>query len=541
MIKPLALTFIAASILGHSPLDAQNIPVREHTLKNGMKVLLAERPGEPTIACGWVARVGSSNERPGITGLAHLFEHMMFKGTKAIGIKDAARDAELNDLQDKVQAGIREEMALLREKQRRGEIKDMQDPAARTPKLQALLDEFDALVKEQRDLIVKDEFWQLYEGAGSTGLNASTSQDRTFYIVSIPSNKLELWALLESDRLLNPVFREFYSERNVVREERRQTLESRPDGLVSEAFQAMSWMASPYSWQVIGWPSDIAYVTREQANDFFATYYAPNNITAILVGDFKADKAISVIEKYFERIPANPKGVPEIVTEELKQPAEKRMVAQVETQPSITISFNTVPAVHKDAPALRALAAVLSGSSAGRGMGGGRFGGGGGRPSGRLGKGLVLEQRAATSALAFSRGQKLDGSFMFRATPMPGQSPDGLEPLIYAEIQKIIQDGVTDEEMGRVKNATQMAFYMAQESNAGLRGALAEAEATGTYKDYFDTHAKLLTVTKEDVQRVAREYLVKERSNVLITNRASAGPAGPGGRGRRTNQLQEVN
>jgi predicted Zn-dependent peptidase len=480
-----------------------------------------------------VAKVGSSNERPGITGLAHLFEHMMFKGTKAVGTKDAERDAELNALQDKVQGEIRSEMAVLREKQRRGEIADMKDPGARTPRLQGLLDEFDGLVKEQRDLIVKDEFWKLYDAAGSTGLNANTSQDRTFYIITLPSNKLELWALLESDRLLNPVFREFYSERNVVTEERRQTLESRPDGLISEAFQSMTWMASPYSWQVIGWGSDITQVTREQANEFFATYYAPNNITAILVGDFRSDAAIALMEKYFSRIPANPGGVPEVVTEEPPQPAEKRMVAQAETSPYIQMTFKTVPAVHADAPALTALASILSGSQGGMG----RFGGGGGgRPSGRLGKSIVLDQKVAASATAFSRGQKLDGSFTLRVTPLPGQAPDALEPLIHAEIQKIIADGVTDEELTRAKNAAQMSFYTMQDSNFGLRTALAEAEAVGTYKDFLEGPAKMQAVTKADVQRVARKYLVKERGNVLVTTRAGA----PGGRGPRSAQAQEV-
>jgi len=528
MIKTSALTFIIASIVGAGSLGAQNLPVREHTLKNGMKVLLVERHDEPTIACGWLAKVGSSNERPGITGLAHLFEHMMFKGTKTIGTRNASRDAELNDLQDKVQADIRKEMSLLREKQRRGEINNMMDPSVRTPQLQSLINEFDKLVEEQRELIVKDEIFQIYEGEGATGLNANTSQDRTFFIVSIPSNKLELWALMESDRIMNPVFREFYSERSVVLEERRQTLESRPDGLINEAYGAMTWMASPYSWQVIGWPSDISQVTREQANEFFATYYAPNNITAVLVGDFNTDKTIALIEKYFNRIPANPKGVPEVITEEPLQPAQQRMIAQAETQPGIQITFKTVSAVHKDAPALRALASILNGTGGGRG--------GAVSPSGRLGKSLVLEQKVATSVSASSRGQKLDGTFSFRANPVPGQNPENLESLIYAEIQKIVKDGITDRELARVKNAAQMSFYLTQESNTGLRGVLAEAEAAGSYQDFLQSPAKLQAVTKEDVQRVARDYFVQKRSNVLITTRASSAERRP-----RTNQPQEVN
>jgi predicted Zn-dependent peptidase len=524
---------VLAALVAAAPLFPQSIPVKEATLSNGMRVLMVERHDEPTIAAGWLARVGSSNERPGITGIAHLFEHMMFKGSTTIGTKDMKKDAELNNAQDKIQAEIRKEMSLLREKQRRGEIKDMMDPKSRTPRLQGLLDEFDKLVLQQRELIVKDEMDKIYKQAGGTGLNASTSQDRTFYIISIPANKLELWAWIESDRLANPVFREFYSERNVILEERRQTLESRPDGLIGEAFNAMTWMASPYHWQVIGWPSDISQVTREQAVEVFATFYAPNNITAILVGDFNADKALPMLEKYFGRVKPNPKGVPEIITTEPAQPAEQRMLAEAETSPSIQISYKGVPAVHKDAPAFQVLAAVLSGSGGG---GGGRGGGGGGRASGRLNKSLVLDQKVATSASAGARGQKLGGTFTLRATPAQGRTPQDLEPLLYAELQKIVKDGITDQELERVKNAAQIRTFTAAESNTGLRGALAEAEATGTYKDFLEAPARLQAVTKADVQRVAAQYLTRENRSVLIVTRKGATPEG--GRANRTRGQQ---
>ena len=529
-LPPFALTALVAA----APLSAQALPVKEATLANGLRVLLVERHDEPTIACGWLAKVGSAQERPGITGLAHLLEHMMFKGTKTIGTRDAARDAELNALQDRLQARIREEMDLLWERQRRGEIADMMDPKVRTPRLQGLLQEFEALVKEQRGLIVKDEIWQIYQAAGSTGLNASTGQDRTFYIVSIPANKLELWTLLESDRLLNPVFREFYSERNVILEERRQTLESRPDGTIGEAFNAMTWMASPYHWQVIGWPSDIAQVTREQAADFYATYYAPNNLTAILVGDFDTSRALALMEAYFGRIPANPRGVPRVITQEPVQPAEQRMIAQAETSPSLQVVFKAVPSVHKDAAPFRVLAAVLNGTSTG---GGPRGGGPSGRASGRLARSLVLDKKVATQASAFFRGQKLDGLLTLRAMPAPGTAPEALEPLLDAELDRIAREGITDQELARVKNAAQVAFYLQQESNAGLRGALAEAEASGSYRDFLEGPDRINAVTPEDVKRVAREYLQKERRSVLITTRKGASPEG---RRPRAGKSQEV-
>jgi predicted Zn-dependent peptidase len=529
MIKSSAITFVVASIVGFSPADAQTLPVKEHVLKNGMKVLLVERHDEPTIACSWLAKVGSVNERPGITGLAHLFEHMMFKGTKTIGTKDGKRDIELNEAQDRVQAEIRKERAILREKQRRGEIADMQDPNVRTPRMQSLLNDFDKLVEEQRSLIVKDEIWNIYYTAGATGINASTGNDRTNYIVVVPSNKLELWAWIESDRIMNPVFREFYSERSVILEERKQTLESTSGRRIGEHFNAMNWAAVPYTWSVIGWPSDISYVTREDANQFYATYYAPNNITAVLVGDFNTAEAIALMEKYFERIPGNPRGVPEVYTEEPTRVGQKRMFAVSESQPSIQINFKSVAGVHKDAPALSMLASILSGGGGGRG--------GGGSSSGRLTKSLVLEQGAALSASASSSGMKYGGAFTLSASPAPGKTPEEMEPLLYAEVQKIIQDGVTDAELQRVKISRENAFMMMQESNVSIRSALESAESSGTYQDFLQSIQRLKAVTKEDVQRVAKEYIVKDKANVLVTTQAA--PVG-GGRGR-SNPSQEAN
>ncbi len=523
MRTPLACRTWLAAILAAAPLAAQSLPIVEKTLSNGMRLVMVERHDQPTISLGWMARVGSSNEGPGITGLAHLFEHMMFKGTRTIGTRDAVRDAELNALQDAVQARIRAEMSVLRERQRRGEIASMMDPKARTPRLQQLLAEFDGLVKEQRELVVKDEMDRIYTQAGGTGLNASTSQDRTFYITSLPSNKLELWMWLESDRLAQPVFREFYSERDVILEERRQTLESRPGGIVGEAFNAMTWMASPYHWEVIGWPSDIVQVTREAANAFFATYYAPNNITAVLVGDFDPAKTAALAERYFGRIPANPRGVPEVTTLEPAQPAEQRMLAEVETLPSIQVEFKTVPAVHKDAPALQALAGILGGAP----MFMGRPGGGGQRPpTGRLNRALVLDQKVATSASASARGQKLGGTFVLRATPAPGHAPADLEARLYAEVDRIVKDGVTEEELKRFKKASQVGFHARMESNAGIRETLSQYLASGTVQDFLDAPGLIQGITREAVQRAARRYLVKEGRNVLITTRKGAPPEG---------------
>ena len=248
---------LAVALAGLSMGQAQQVPVEERTLSNGMKLLMLERHHSPTIAGGWVVRVGSVNERPGITGIAHLFEHMMFKGTPTIGTKDAKRDGEIIDEQESVRDAMRAEEARMRLALRRGEIDDIQKPENKTARYRKLEAEFKALLEEQRKILVKNEFDRIYTTAGASGMNAFTSNDMTGYFITVPSNKLELWTWMESERLLRPVFREFYAERDVVFEERRMRTESTPLGKFQESLEALFWESHPYGWPVIGWPSDI--------------------------------------------------------------------------------------------------------------------------------------------------------------------------------------------------------------------------------------------------------------------------------------------
>ena len=193
-----------------------------------MKVLLLERHDDPSVSGGWVAHVGSANERPGITGIAHLFEHMMFKGTPTIGTKDAAKDLEIIAEQERVRDVMREEEAKMRAAYRRGELEDLTKPESKSERYRELEKEFNQLIQAQRDIQVKNEFDRIYRSAGGAGMNAFTMQDMTGYFINVPANKIELWMWMESERLLNPVFREFYAERDVVYEERRMRTESTP-------------------------------------------------------------------------------------------------------------------------------------------------------------------------------------------------------------------------------------------------------------------------------------------------------------------------
>lgn len=495
---------LLAALLGIPGLMAQEIPVQERVLPNGMRVILVERSGEPSISCGWVARVGSADERPGITGIAHLFEHMMFKGTRVIGTRDAVRDMELNREQDRVVVTIREEQDLLRERLRRGEIKDIGDPNARTPRLQAALDALDKLVREQRELIVKDEFSKVYSQGGATGMNADTTSDRTFYHIDVPANKLELWAWMEADRIRNGVFREFYSERSVVLEERRLRVEATPYGRTLESFTAMLWQAHPYRWPVIGWPSDITTITRDQADLFFSTYYAPNNISLVLVGDFRTGEAMATVQRYFGTLPANPVPPPKVTTLEPPQSGEQRLLAEADAMPMLAIAHKTVPSVHRDAPALKVLMALLQGDS------------------GRLKRSLVNEKGIAVFAEAFASGMKYGGLFFLEAVPAPGHAPEELEAPLLAEIRTLQEQGVSDRELQKVKNQLAASALEIIEKNSDLRDQLAEAEGAGTHLDFLAQPARLQAVTREDAMRVARAYFTHENRATVIVRRKEA-------------------
>ena len=279
-----------------------------------MTFLLYPRDEQPNIvAAGWVAKVGSVNERPGITGISHFFEHMMFKGTDTVGTTDPQLDAEYRRKQRGVRQDFLDEVYEVQyPRYMRGEIEDPWDPKHDTAELKDLRARLQTLMDEQKDrTIVKNEFDRLYTNDGGSGMNAFTTNDHTFYFINVPSNKFELWAWMESDRLTDSVFREFYAERDVVHEERRLRTESTPTGKVDEQFDAMFWTSAPYSWPVIGWPSDLNSYTMEQAQEYYDTYYQPANLIGVVVGDFDPEEVKPVIEAYFGRIsPGHGRGAP---------------------------------------------------------------------------------------------------------------------------------------------------------------------------------------------------------------------------------------
>lgn len=483
---------------------AQQIPVEEFTLDNGMRVLLLPRKGSANIAAGWVARVGSVNERPGITGISHLFEHMMFKGTNTIGTRNAEEDAKLNLQLDQIKGELRKEEAELARRLRLGEITDVKDPKNRTAHHQELLAQFEKLTKQQSDLIVKEEFSRVYSREGGSGMNAGTSEDFTFYFINVPTNKLELWFWMESDRLANPVFREFYSERDVVMEERRMRTDSTPTGRYLEQFNAMFWKSSPYGWPVVGWPSDIDAISREEANSYFGTYYAPNNLTACLVGDFDRQTALAFAKEYFGRLHRGVVAPPPVTTVETPQVGEQRMSAIAETNPEVYIRFHTVPDGHVDEPALSVLAYLMNGRT------------------GRLYKSLVLEQQVANAAFASQDSRKYEGYMEFRGTAKPGKTPEDVEKAIEKELEKLQSEPVSDHELEKVKNNLAASNFRRSQSDFNLLLNILVNDASRGWRTLNTDPPLLQAVTAADVQRVAKKYLKTENRNVLLLYRKGA-------------------
>jgi predicted Zn-dependent peptidase len=490
----------------------QQVEVEEFTLANGMQFLLVPRSDQPNVvSAGWVAKVGSVDERPGITGISHFFEHMMFKGTDTIGTRDPKKDAKYRV----EQKGIRDEINRLvwtrqYERFNKGEIDDPWDPANDTQELRVLRGKLDALIKAQQGrgeggpgaaTIVKDEFDQVYTKAGGSGMNAFTSYDLTCYFITVPSNKLELWAWMESDRLHDSVFREFYSERDVVHEERRLRTDSTPTGRFQEQFDAMFWASCGYAWPVIGWPSDLNSYTYEQAQEYWNTYYRPGNLVGVVVGDFDPAKAKAFITKYFSRLDPGTKAPPPVVTLEVPQLAEQRMNAAGDFPPAIEIRYHTVPAGHVDSYPLDMLSELLN------------------ERTGRLYTGLVEGRGIAGSARSSSDTRKYAGLFSFEAETRGDATPEQLEAAWYEELAKLQQAEVPERELRKVKNRVAAGNYRRLENNMSLLIQLAFAEAVLDWREINDGPKKYEAVTAADIQRVAKKYFAPTNRSVAVYRR----------------------
>jgi predicted Zn-dependent peptidase len=406
-----------------------------------------------------------------------------------------------------IQEQIRQIYREQRKQYRLGNNDDPFDPEARTEEQIELEKKFAALVEEQRALMIKDEFDKIYTGAGGSGMNAGTTNDLTLYFITVPANKLELWFWMESDRLGSPVFREFYSERDVVHEERRMRTESTPTGKFAEQFEAMFWESHPYSWPVVGWPSDLKVISKQQADDYYATYYAPNNLTVAMVGNFDSDEVKAMANKYFGRIPRGETDPPDVVTLEMQQLAEKRMNAECDCQPQVDVRYHTVPFMHADSYALDIMAELLNGRT------------------GRLYKELVMGKEIASSASAGQDSGKYAGSFSFSAETKGDATPAQLESAWYMELRKLQELEIPDRELQKVKNNVAAGSFRRLQNPFFLALQLMFYDGLGDWTYLNSWSEKTLAVTAEDVQRVAKKYFAPENRAVAIYERLAGADA----------------
>jgi predicted Zn-dependent peptidase len=455
-------------------------------LANGLTVLIMERPEAPVFSFYTRVDVGSSQEVPGITGLAHMFEHMAFKGTHEIGTRNWPKEkAALEKVEQAYAAYLHEE---LKETGR--------DPQ----KVAALEKTWQAAVAEADDYVVPNQFPDIVESQGGVGLNASTDRDETVYFYSFPQNRLELWAYLESERFLEPVMRQFYKERDVVYEERRMSVDSSPQGRLFEQFLASAFVAHPYRRPVVGWPSDLRAISATDAIQFFRKYYVPANMVVTVVGDVKASEALPIIERYFGRLPAAPKPEP-LRVKEPPQEAERSVTIRDKSQPLYIEGYHRPDFRDPDDAVYDVLSDLLSK----------------GRTS-RLYRSLVRDKRIALTAQGGSfPGVKYPSLFYFFAEPTRGHTAAEMAGPIHEEIARLKTQDVSDEELESIKVRAKADLIRGLANDQGLAFQLGEYQALyGDWRELFRQIDELDKVTKADIRRVANKTFREENRTVAV-------------------------
>lgn len=453
--------------------------VVEYKLKNGLTFLLLPRRESPVVSFHTYVNVGAVNEDRGISGLAHVFEHLAFKGTTDIGTKDYRKERTALDALDKAWTAWREEQS-----------KGAQADSSRLARLKA---DFEKKQEEAARLVVNNEFGQAIEEQGGVGLNATTAADATQYYFSLPSNKLELWFSLESARFLDPVIRDFYKEKDVVMEERRMRTESSPFGKLIEEFITVSFKAHPYKEPVVGHMADLQGITRGEAQAFYKKYYVPSNICIAIVGDVDVNEVKRLADAYFGRLPAAPKP-PEVRTTEPPQVGERRVALREQSQRIFLMGYKKGSINHPDDVVYDVISDLLSS----------------GRTS-RLYRSLVRDKKVAVQVGGFSGfpGTKYPNLFLFFAFPAQGKKNEDVQAAIEEEIEKLRKETVSEEDLKAIKTRARAGLIRSLVSNSGMASQLTYFHMqTGDWRTLFSQLDELNAVTAEDVKRVSNEVFV---------------------------------
>jgi predicted Zn-dependent peptidase len=450
-------------------------------LPNGLTLIVCERPEAPVFSFYTLVDAGSADDPQGASGLAHMFEHMAFKGSTEIGTTNYPEEKIALAKVELAYAAYDAEF-----RKRVG-----QSPA----KLEELHKAFEDAQAAAQKFVIPNQFSEIAEQNGAAGLNASTDEDSTQYFWSMPSNRLELWAYLESQRISQPVEREFYKERNVVQEERRMRVDSAPVGRMIEQFLATAYVAHPYRRPNVGWESEISQVTATEAAAFHAKYYVPANIVIAVVGDVKATEVMPVLERYFAPIPAGPKPEP-MTTVEPPQVAEKNVVIREATQPFYIEGYHKPDYRDPDDSTYDAISDIFSN----------------GRTA-RLYRSLVRDQGIAAEAEGFGGfpGDKYPGLFAVYAVPLPGHTPDQMREAIHKELDRLKNEDVSDAELERFKTRARADLLRGLGDNEGLAHQLAEYQTRfGDWRELFHELDKINAVNKADIRRVANQIFTAE-------------------------------
>ena len=468
--------------------------VIERKLANGLTVLMVERHETPVVSINITFAVGGVNEQVGQTGLAHLYEHMAFKGTRTVGTKNFREEQPV--LAELARVGTE-----LEERQRGLTGRASAPTADEQAAIDALQKRFTELQAQASQYVVGNEMALLYQRHGGVGLNASTGKDLTRYTISLPANRLPLWAAIEADRMANPVLREFYKERGVVMEERRLRNDDSPQGLLFETFTSAAFRAHQYGIPTIGWGSDILSLTPAETEAFFKTYYGPNRATIALVGDIHPTEVMQLIENTFGKIPAGPEP-PALVTVEPEQRGERRVDVEFDAEPMLAIGYHKPGLGHPDDDVFDVIDAVLTDGV-----------------TSRLHTKLVRETRIAGSVSSDANypGVRAPNLFIVTSTPLAPHSTAEVEAEIYKEIERLKNEPVSPKELEKVINNLDADLVRALRSNSGLASQLALYQTVaGDWRYVLRSRDKIAAVTAPDIQRVAAQYLTKANRTVAV-------------------------
>jgi predicted Zn-dependent peptidase len=492
LINSLAAVLTLAALASAQDIASFEKRITVKKLDNGLTVVVCERPEAPVFSFYTHVDAGSTQDPLGQTGMAHMFEHMAFKGTDKIGTKNyPAEKAALEKVEQAYAAYIEErDKRVGRDEQ----------------KLKQLETAWQDATKDATQYVVPNEFGEIVERNGGEDMNASTNEDETNYFYSFPQNRLELWAYLESERFLHPVMREFYKERNVVIEERRMRTDSNPIGRLLEQFQTAAFQAHPYHRPTVGWTSDLNSFSATDAQKFFDRYYIPSNMVVAVVGDVKTTGTMALIENYFGRIPSHLQP-DERTTTEPPQNSERRVVLQDMSQPLYLEGYHRPDYRNPDDAVYDAIADLMSE----------------GRTS-RLYRALVRDQKIASYSAGFTGlpGSKYPHLFAFYAFPLPGHKPDQMADAIHAEIERIKKEDISDEELKMIKTRAKANLIRGLGNNEGLAFQLGLYQARyGDWRELFRQVDRIDKVSKADIRRVANQTFVPTNRTVGIIETAA--------------------